>query len=252
MYHELALPSRDLCHQEPGYTRYVVAASDFRIQMERLAGQGWRGRNVSDALQSFDHKTACITFDDGCETDLISATPVLQELGFGATFYLTLGYLDKPGYLSHMQVRNLRALGFEVGCHSLSHSYLTDIDDARLRDETAGAKDRLEQIGGTPVEHFSCPGGRWDTRVMKAVRAAGFRTMATSRSGLNFPGTNHFALRRIAILAGTNPDALLRICSGKGLVRTQLKEKLGNTAKSLLGNSNYDRLRGFVLTRPKS
>jgi len=36
MYHELSLPNRALCHREPGYTRYVVSASDFRSHMEDL------------------------------------------------------------------------------------------------------------------------------------------------------------------------------------------------------------------------
>src|ERR1700691_6199068 len=68
MYHELALPNRALCHREPGYTRYVVPASDFRGHIERLADEGWRGTNVGEALHSFDGKTVCITFDDGLET----------------------------------------------------------------------------------------------------------------------------------------------------------------------------------------
>ena len=69
-------------------------------------------------------KTVCITFDDGCETDLLAAAPILKEFGFGATFYITVGFLGKPGYLSEAQVRNLSALGFEIGCHSLTHPYL--------------------------------------------------------------------------------------------------------------------------------
>src|ERR1700757_1753958 len=134
MYHELSLPGRSTCRPEPGYTRYVVPAADFAAQMKRLASEGWQGRNVSQALQSFDGKNACITFDDGCETDLLSAAPLLLELGFGATSYITVDFLNKPGYLSHSQVRELHAHGVEIGCHSLTHPYLTDVDDGRLRE----------------------------------------------------------------------------------------------------------------------
>ena len=45
------------------------------------------------------NRSVCITFDDGCETDLIAAAPVLRESGFSATFYLTAGFLGTPGYL---------------------------------------------------------------------------------------------------------------------------------------------------------
>jgi peptidoglycan/xylan/chitin deacetylase (PgdA/CDA1 family) len=247
MYHELALPNRALCHREPGYTRYVVSASDFRSQMEKLAHEGWRATNVTQAIQSFDGKSACVTFDDGCETDLLSAAPIMKEFGFGATFYITVGFLGKPGYLSEVQVRNLSTLGFEIGCHSLTHPYLTDLDDTLLRDETAGAKDRLEQITGAVVEHFSCPGGRWDRRVIAAVKAAKFRTMATSRTGINFAGTDRFRLTRVAVLSGTNMEVFRRECRGQGLLRTHFKERVRETARHVLGNSTYDSLRSLIL-----
>jgi len=140
MYHELRLPGRETCHSEPGYLRYVVPASDFQQQMEKLASDGWRGQNVTQSIDSFSEKTVCITFDDGAETDLISAAPLLSKLGFGATSYITVDYLGKPGYMSHAQVRELQAAGFEIGCHSLTHPYLTDIDDDRLHQETRSQK----------------------------------------------------------------------------------------------------------------
>jgi peptidoglycan/xylan/chitin deacetylase (PgdA/CDA1 family) len=217
--------------------------------MERLAGEGWRGLNVTQAIESFGNKRVCITFDDGCETDLISAAPVLGELGFGATSYITVEFLGKPGYMSHAQVRELHALGFEIGCHSLTHPYLTDVSDDRLCDETAGAKDKLEQIAGVRVDHFSCPGGRWNARVKRAVKQANFRTMATSQTGVNLSTTVPFALTRVAMLNGTNSDDVLRYCQGKGLLRTQLKENARDAAKRVLGNSIYDSLRALIVRR---
>jgi peptidoglycan/xylan/chitin deacetylase (PgdA/CDA1 family) len=247
MYHELSLPGRSACLPEPGYTRYVVSASNFAEQMKRIAREGWQGRNVSQALQSFDGKSVCITFDDGCETDLLSAAPVLRELGFGATSYITVNFLNKPGYMTHTQVRELQALGIEIGCHSLSHPYLTDLGDTQLRDETAGAKERLEQIAGVPVEHYSCPGGRWDARVANTVKQAGFRSMATSTTGLNTATTDLFALNRVAILDGISSDRVLRVCRGQAILLTQLKEKTRAATRRILGNQGYDAIRSLIL-----
>jgi peptidoglycan/xylan/chitin deacetylase (PgdA/CDA1 family) len=252
MYHELALPNRATCHREPGYTRYVVSASDFRGQMDRLQRDGWHAKNVSQALQSFDGKSVCVTFDDGCETDLLSAAPLLKDLGFGATSYITVGFLGQPGYLSASQVRSLSALGVEIGCHSQTHPYLPDVDDARLQDETAGARDRLEQIAGVPVEHFSCPGGRWDRRVVAAVKAAKFRSMATSRTGMNFAGTDGFSLARVAVLQGASEESVIQACSGRGLLAAQLKEKARASVQRVFGNSAYDSLRALLLGREEN
>jgi peptidoglycan/xylan/chitin deacetylase (PgdA/CDA1 family) len=252
MYHELAVPKRGLCRREPGYIRYVVSVSEFRSQMDGLAREGWHVKNASQAMQSFGNKSVCITFDDGCETDLLFAAPILKDLGLGATFYITTGFVGKSGYMSGAQVRSLSALGFELGCHSLTHPYLTDIDGARLQVETAAAKDQLEQIAGVPIEHFSCPGGRWNPSVIKAVKEANFRTMATSRTGINIASTDPFALARVAVLNGTTRGEFLRTCRGQGLLWTQFQEKARDTAKRVLGNSTYDSLRGLILGREQS
>lgn len=247
MYHELGLPGREPCQREPGYTRYVVPHLEFVKQIRSMAGEGYNGVSVGQATQSFGSKCVCITFDDGCETDLLCASPALKELGFGATFYITLGFLDKPGYLSMTQVRELHTLGFEVGCHSQTHPYLTDVDEGALQNETAGAKQRLEQIVGAKIEHFSCPGGRWDQRVLEAVKRAGFRTMATSRSGINDARTNLFTLTRIAVLSEMNLEQVIRMSRGDGLLQTRIKESTRAIARGLLGNSAYDSLRSIVL-----
>jgi peptidoglycan/xylan/chitin deacetylase (PgdA/CDA1 family) len=247
MYHELSLPGRAMCHAGPGYARYVVAASDFRQHMQSFAESGWICRNLSQSLESFDTNSICITFDDGCETDLLCAAPVLKKFGQAATFYITVTFLNQPGYLTQAQVRSLRTAEFEIGCHSMTHAYLTDIDEARLRVETAEAKDRLEQITGAPVEHFSCPGGRWDRRVLEAVKSAGFSSMTTSRTGLNLASTDPFALNRIAVLQGSSAEQLIRTCRGQGLRLAQWKESARDAAKRVLGNSAYDTLRKLVL-----
>lgn len=247
MYHELGLPGREPCQREPGYTRYVVPQADFLNQIQRMAEQGYHGVSVGKALQSFDSKSVCITFDDGCETDLLCASPALQEFGFGATFYITLGFLGRPGYLSEAQVRELHGVGFEIGCHSRTHPYLTDVDEQRLQDETTGAKRGLEQIVGVEVEHFSCPGGRWDRRVLEAVKRAGFRTMATSRTGINDRSTDPYELTRLAVLCEMSVEQVTRMSRGEGLFQTRAKEGARALARTLLGNSTYDALRAMVL-----
>jgi len=247
MYHELSVPGRPLCHAEPGYSRYAVSVDGFRNHLEELSKDGWTGKNVTEALKTLGNKDVCITFDDGCETDLLWAAPLLKEHGFGATFYITISYLGQKGFLTDRRVRELLEMGFEIGCHSMSHPYLTDIDNARLRDETAGAKERLEQICGARVDHFSCPGGRWNSRVADAVRNAGFRTMATSQTGINTASTDPFALARVAVLGHTRGDTLLQTCRGEGLFQARIKETVRDSAKRLLGNRIYDSVRKSLL-----
>lgn len=250
MYHELELPGRSLCQFDPGYTRYVVAAEDFRAQMQSLGTAGWKGVNVSQALAFPQYPAVAITFDDGCETDLLIAAPVLRSLNFNATFYITYGFLDTPGYLTREQLRKLSDLGFEIGCHSMNHVYLSDLDDAGLQREIAESKVYLENLLGEPVDHFSCPGGRFDRRVEEVAKAAGYQTVATSRVHANGRTTNPYALGRIAVMRDTQLSEFKSLCHGHGFWQMNVRSGLQQGAKILLGNSLYDRVRSAMLKQP--
>lgn len=249
MYHELELPNRPMCQGEPGYVRYVVSAVDFAEQMQSLRTLGLPGKSVSEALADPESPGAVITFDDGCETDLITAAPLLCELGFGATFYVTVGFLEKRGYLSRSQLRELSDLGMEVGSHSMTHPYLPDLGDEELAREINGSKAELEQITGRPVYHFSCPGGRWDERVAMHAQRYGYRTVSTSRVAANFASTNPFRLGRVAILRNTTVSRFHALAQGQGLAAMRLMDSVRGSARRLLGNTFYDRLRARVLTK---
>jgi peptidoglycan/xylan/chitin deacetylase (PgdA/CDA1 family) len=249
MYHELEIPGRRLCQPEPGYARYVLPEPDFQAQLNYLQGNGWKGLSVGQALAFPEGRNVAITFDDGCETDLLAAAPILRHAGFDATFFITCGRLGKPGYLSSEQLKELSMQGFEIGCHSMTHPYLTDLDENGLRHEILDAKVHLEQIIGRPVDHFSCPGGRCDQRVVAMARAAGYRTLATSRIRANSKNTDALALGRVAMLRDLPLSAFAAICGGRSLSRMRARNACREAARQILGNSLYDRLRATLLNR---
>jgi peptidoglycan/xylan/chitin deacetylase (PgdA/CDA1 family) len=247
MYHELELPGRALCQSEPGYVRYILSETSFRSQMDWLRHNSWQGLSVSEALTFPGGKSVALTFDDGSETDLIVAAPILKEIGYHATFYVTAGFLDKPGYMLATQLRELSSLGFEIGCHSMTHAYLNDLGAAELRHELVDARSKLEDVIGKKVEHFSCPGGRYNEQTLDVAKQAGYRSLATSRAGPNFLSTDPFSLGRVAIMRDTGEVAFSRICAGSGLWKTQLSESARGTARKLMGNRLYDRFRTILL-----
>lgn len=248
-YHELELPGRALCQKEPGYVRYIVNLKNFEHQMDWLRSQSWRGVSISEALSSSNERGVALTFDDGCETDLLSAAPILKRSSFNATFYITVGFLGKPGYMSCGQVRELSDLGFEIASHSMTHPYLNDLSDDALQDEIARSKTELEQIVDLTVAHFSCPGGRWSQRVAKFAKQAGYRSVATSRAAANSSHSDPFRLGRVVVMRATDIHTFQQHCLGRGLWKLQARDLIRSTAKSVFGNSSYDRIRAALLKR---
>jgi peptidoglycan/xylan/chitin deacetylase (PgdA/CDA1 family) len=251
MYHELELAGRKLCQSEPGYVRYILPVDTFRTQMAWMKKAGWRGLNVGDALRYPAEPSVCITFDDGCETDLIAAAPVLREFGFSATFYLTAGFLGTPGYLNASQVRALDAQGFQIGCHSMTHPYLSDLTEPELRREIVDAKLLIETMVGHPIEHFSCPGGRYDQRTLQVARQAGFATVANSQFCMNSSATSLYELGRVAMLRDLTIEEFSDTCQGGGLWKKRLQHQARRSVQRVFGNHAYDYLRAVLLGEPR-
>ena len=251
MYHELELAGRKLCQSEPGYVRYILPLETFRRQMAWMKQSGWRGLSVGEALRYPAAPSVCITFDDGCETDLIAAAPVLREVGFNATFYLTAGFLGTAGYLNASQVRDLDAQGFQIGCHSMTHPYLSDLPAPELKREIVDAKFRIEEIVGHPIEHFSCPGGRYDQRTLQVARHAGFTTVANSQFHANSAATSPYELGRVAMLRNLTLEQFSATCHGRGLWKKRLQYQARRGLQRALGNDAYDYLRATLLGEPR-
>jgi peptidoglycan/xylan/chitin deacetylase (PgdA/CDA1 family) len=249
MYHELEVEGRPLCQTEQGYVRYVVRKPQFGEQMNWLQSQGFSGLSVSDALGKKTAGGIVLTFDDGCESDLTVAAPILRKANFGATFYITVGYLGRPGYMVARQVRELSDAGFEIGSHSMTHPYLSDLTEAQINREIVDSKLQLEEMIGRPVHHFSCPGGRWNPKVAEVARRAGYHSVTTSRIAANGSHTDPFELARIVVMRDVTLEAFQDLCRGRGLWRQQFRRFLQTTSHQLLGNALYDRLRTLILER---
>lgn len=261
MYHELAEPGRPLVDEDPGYARYAVAAEDFRQHLSRLRSAGARGLSVGEALAANGAKTndekdaggneggVVITFDDGCETDLTVAAPLLEEAGMKATFYVVSGHVGRRGFVSKSQLRELAERGFEVGSHSVTHSLLTDLAPERVRAELADSKDALEQLTGRRVAHFSCPGGRWSPLVARLAAELGYESVATSRVGANGRASDRFRLARVAVMRHTTLADFERCARAEGLLRRRAQDAVLSLAKRALGNGAYQRLRSTALRK---
>ncbi len=252
MYHELERRGLPTMQQEEGYLRYIVTEIEFRHQIGFLSKAGFRGVSVSGALNSGYVKDIAITFDDGCETDLTVAAPMLKAVNFRATFFIVVGAVGAKGRMTAAQLRELQRLGFELGCHSMSHPHLTELNQHELRHEIVDAKAELEQIIGAPVHHFSCPGGRWNRTIAALAKQAGYLSVSTSRIGVNRAGSDRYGLARVGVMRWTTPGGFRAICQGQGLWRPRMRFLVLAGAKKILGNSLYDRVRSGMLDGKRS
>ncbi|HMY77763.1 MAG TPA: polysaccharide deacetylase family protein, partial [Thauera aminoaromatica] len=78
-----------------------------------------------------------------------------------------------------------------------------------LQAQLAGARDDLEALLGEPVDYLAYPYGRYDERVLRQARHAGYRAAFSVQPGFNRPEVDRFRLRRLDVF-GTDTPAMLR------------------------------------------
>jgi peptidoglycan/xylan/chitin deacetylase (PgdA/CDA1 family) len=101
------------------------------------------------------------------------------------------------GAINWRQAREMADAGVEIGSHTLTHPILTGLGGARLREEVAQSRDRIQNAIGRKVGTFCYPNGDYDLRTQLEVARAGYQLAVTTDVGLNNERNDPLALRRI-------------------------------------------------------
>lgn len=233
MYHDVhegRAPAPDI---DRGAARYHVPAEAFRQHLE-VVGHACREGAVS------------LTFDDGWRGSLTKGVECLVDGGLRGTFFITRDFIGKRHYADAGSVREAHGAGMEIGTHGATHRFLSALSASEVRDELASAKGVLEDLLGAEVTTGSVPGGAWSRAVAEVAAECGYRTLYTSRPGVNDERTDPFSLRRVPIRSGTTTTALERYAQldvGREVLRATALE----VPRSVLGRDRYARLRARLL-----
>lgn len=110
--------------------------------------------------------------------------------------------LPRDLMMSDAQVREMAAMGMEIGAHTVSHPILAGIADGDARQEIVDSKRRLEEIIGDEVSTFAYPNGKpgrdYSAQHPEMVRAAGFRAAVSTAWGCGAGGIDPYQLPRLA------------------------------------------------------
>lgn len=159
---------------------YAVSKENFIQQLDRLA------RVRTGLFVAGDLADVVITFDDGHQSNLDIAVPLLVERGLSAYFFITSGFVDsRPGFLSSEGVATLaKVSGMMVGSHGVTHQFFNDLSPTVAHQELIESKAFLENITKHPCESMSFPGGRYNKETLELLRTAGYTQWFGSDVGI--------------------------------------------------------------------
>ncbi|NOZ57270.1 MAG: polysaccharide deacetylase family protein [Calditrichaeota bacterium] len=171
-----------------GITR--VTPAQFRRHVRLFEDLGWPLVRLDAVWKADDQPRLAVTFDDAYLSIYEHALPLLAERNWPATVFVVAGYTGRLNtwdvnlgglrfpHADWPQLREMAALGWQIGSHGYSHRYLGFLSGSELRRELEDSKALLEDRLGVRVTAFAPPYGRISRRVLEAAAEAGYTEIA--------------------------------------------------------------------------
>jgi peptidoglycan/xylan/chitin deacetylase (PgdA/CDA1 family) len=219
MYHRVATAG------PPGLERFRVDPTLFDEQLSALRHHGYSTIGLTDGVEILSErkdprgKSIIITFDDGYR-DFLTALPSLKKHRFAATVFLVAAriggfadwdtcYGETAPLMSWPEILEIAGEGTELGCHSLAHRPMTEMNHSDLFRDTHHARRIIEFGVGTSVTHFAYPYGAENSIVRSVIAGLGFSSAVSCRPALARAGDDLWRLPRFEVPGNCTPEELI-------------------------------------------
>lgn len=165
-------------------SKYTIDFEVFKVQLDLL--QEKYNLELRE-LTSEPHASLSysLTFDDGYKSHLRIAEE-LAKRNIKGTFYIITNEINNNSrYLNKNEIKEIDALGMEIGSHTCSHRHVNRLSTIEMIKELHDSKIFLEDILSKPVASISYPGGHFSQREVNQAIKEGYKNQRTCITGLN-------------------------------------------------------------------
>lgn len=191
---------------------YGETKETFVRQIEHLSAEGYAWislRELSEKLgrrKVLDRPYAVLTFDDGYR-DVLAVKNFLRDKRIVPTMFV----LAEPEcadrdeltttreFLSWDEIRQLKRDGWDIGCHSATHTEFAMLSETAMEREIGDAKRKLENLLGFPIEYFAYPKGYHSRAIRRAVNEAGYTLAVSMDDAFLSSSSDRFCWPRIGV-----------------------------------------------------
>ena len=203
---------------------YHIPKSTFLKKIIYLKKKKYKFITLTDWInmvvnkEKIKHRHVILTFDDGFESVIKNACPIMKKLDIKGYFYIVSDFIgDKQiiwkdfkkdncskiyckDYLiaNWKEIKSLDKNLLEIGSHTKTHPHLKDLSTKEdFYKELYESKVKIEKEIGYPVKHLCYPHGSYNKNVIQQAKKFGYLTGLTVIRGLNSLKTDLFQLKRI-------------------------------------------------------
>ena len=145
-----------------GIASLFVRPDDLEEQLIYLKENGYTTITFEDVGRLDEiEKPVMLTFDDGYDDNYTQLLPLLKKHNAKATVFVITGEIGKPYYLTEEQIQEMSASGhISIQSHTVTHPFLSDLNEEQLEDELLGSKKTLARLTGKEPFVICYPTGK--------------------------------------------------------------------------------------------
>ncbi len=150
--------------------------------------------SYKNQINDVPEKLVVLTFDDAPASQYAVVAPLLQEFGFGATFYVCEfppNYQDSTLYMNWRQIQALDRMGFEIANHTRSHAKITELSQTEFNAELEYIDHKCDSLGIPISKNFAYPGYRLNAEILEYLKEKNYRMARAGGSRPYDPLNDH-------------------------------------------------------------
>lgn len=185
---------------------YTVTPTAFAEQMKALSDNGFQTILPDQLYEYLVHdkplpaKPIMITFDDTRQEQYSLAAVEMKKYNFKGVFFIMTVSINRPGYMTKTQIKDLSDNGNVIGAHTWDHHMVTKYAEKDWDIQLTKPKKLLETITNKPIKYFSYPFGLWNDAAIVEIKKRDYK-LAFILSSKRDTVEPKFTIRRM-IVAG--------------------------------------------------
>jgi peptidoglycan-N-acetylglucosamine deacetylase len=124
------------------------------------------------------NKLVVLSFDDATASQYTVVAPLLQQYGFGATFFVCeypTKMPDRSAYMNWQQIRELDTMGFEIANHTRTHRPVNKMTKSQFVEELHYIEAQCDSMGITKPSNFAYPGYNLNAETLEILQQQGYQ-----------------------------------------------------------------------------
>ncbi len=206
----------------------LVSTSVFCVKKAETSGAGTSStRSLPIYSVETEEKKLAISFDCAWGVDHTDELlRVMEAQGVRCTFFAVQFWVEKyPEF-----AKKIVDAGHELGTHSRTHSYMSRLTDAEIRDELTTSSAAIERVTGQKVRLFRPPYGDYDNALIDTCNEMGIYPIQWDVDSLDWKNLSATELG-LRIVNGVKPGSII-LCHNNGLHTAEALPMVLSTLKN--------------------